>query len=85
MSSTPTDSVVATLLRLGVMGKSDWDGALQQVLEICCDLLAVERASYWSFRDDPTAITCELGYVHSKRLLERGLVVTEGSALTTSS
>ncbi|WP_434417413.1 ATP-binding protein [Nannocystis pusilla] len=78
MSSTPTDSVVATLLRLGVMGKSDWDGALQQVLEICCDLLAVERASYWSFQDDPTAITCELGYVHSKRLLERGLVVTEG-------
>lgn len=80
MSTTPTDSVVATLLRLGVMGKSDWDGALQQVLEICCDLLVVERASYWSFHDDPTAITCELGYVHSKRLLERGLVVTEGSA-----
>ncbi|WP_170135487.1 sensor histidine kinase [Nannocystis exedens] len=80
MSSTPTDSVVATLLRLGVMGKSDWDGALQQVLEICCDLLTVERASYWSFRDDPAAIACELGYVHSKRLLERGMVVTEGSA-----
>jgi signal transduction histidine kinase len=62
------------------MGKSDWSGALQQVLEICCDLIAVERASYWSFHDDPTAIACELGYVHSKRLLERGLVVTEGSA-----
>ncbi|WAS96974.1 sensor histidine kinase [Nannocystis punicea] len=80
MSHTPTDSVVATLLRLGVMGKSDWSGALQQVLEICCDLIAVERASYWSFHDDPAAIACELGYVHSKRLLERGLVVTEGSA-----
>jgi len=80
MSETPSNSVVATLLRLGVMGKSDWDCALQQVLEICCDLVNVERASYWSFSADPPAITCELGYVRSKRMLERGVVLTEEAA-----
>ncbi|MBZ5715181.1 sensor histidine kinase [Nannocystis pusilla] len=80
MSETAGNSIVATLLRLGVMGKSDWDFALQQVLEISCDLIGVERASYWSFCDDPPAITCELGYVQSKRLLERGVVLTEQAA-----
>lgn len=80
MSDTRSDSVVATLLRLGVMGDGDWDGALQQVLEIACDLLEVERTSYWSFREAPVVIACELGYVRSKRLLERGVVLREQDA-----
>lgn len=73
------NSVVATLLRLGVMGKDDWDGALQQILEVASDLLDVERVNFWSFREEPPAIACELGYVRSKRLLERGMVIREES------
>ncbi|WP_434424706.1 ATP-binding protein [Nannocystis pusilla] len=70
-------SVVATLLRLGLLQKDEWDSALHQVLEISCELVGVERASYWSFRADPPSLVCELGYVASKRLLERGAVVLE--------
>jgi signal transduction histidine kinase len=73
------DSIVAMLLRLGVTDKGDWDGALQQVLEIACNLLNVERASFWSVRDDPPSIVCELGYVRSKQILERGMVIEEQS------
>ncbi|MBZ5708121.1 ATP-binding protein [Nannocystis pusilla] len=70
-------SVVATLLRVGLLGKEDWDVALHQLLEIACDLIGVERASYWSLRADPSSLVCELGYVATEKLLERGHVVRE--------
>src|SRR5690606_34710446 len=71
--------VIATLLRLGIIGKDDWDVGLQQALEVTCDLLDVDRASYWSFRDDPSVIVCDLGYARSKKLLERGMVIHEAN------
>src|SRR5690606_30836030 len=74
-----SDAVIATLLRLGIIGKDDWDVGLQQALEVTCDLLDVDRASYWSFRDDPSVIVCDLGYARSKKLLERGMVIHEAN------
>ncbi|MCY1004559.1 GAF domain-containing sensor histidine kinase [Nannocystis pusilla] len=74
---TPT---VAALLRLGLIGKDDWGTALQQALEISCDLIGVDRANYWSLRDDPSALVCELGYVASTQILERGFALLEGSS-----
>jgi signal transduction histidine kinase len=70
-------SVVATLLRLAVMQKDDWDCALQQLLEVACDLLDLDRVSYWSLTDDRSCLLCELGYVRSRRLFERGGVLRE--------
>jgi signal transduction histidine kinase len=80
MPRSQNQSVVTTLLRLGVTRSDDWDAALQQVLEVCCELLEVERASYWTFRDHPPGILCELGYVQSKRLFERGVFLAEERA-----
>ncbi|MFZ6178926.1 GAF domain-containing sensor histidine kinase [Nannocystis pusilla] len=74
---TPT---VAALLRLGLIGKDDWGTALQQALEVSCDLIGVDRANYWSLRDDPSAVVCELGYVPSTKLLERGFALLESSS-----
>lgn len=76
-SSTP---LVATLLRLGVVGKDDWDQGLQEILATCCELLDVDRASFWSFREDPPAIVCDLGFVRAKRSLERGASFEEQGA-----
>lgn len=74
---TPT---VSALLRLGLIGKDDWGTALQQALEISCDLIGVDRANYWSLRDDPSAVVCELGYVASTKILERGFALLESSS-----
>jgi GAF domain-containing protein len=73
----PPPAVVASLLRLAVVQKDDWDSALQQLLEVACDLLDLERASYWSLTADPASLLCELGYVRSKRVFERGVVIRE--------
>lgn len=74
---TALSSVVAPLLRLAVMPKDDWDAALQQLLEVACDLLDVERVNYWSLCDEPPSLVCELGYVCSKKRFERGIVLRE--------
>lgn len=73
----PLPSVVADLLRLAVVQKDDWDNALQQLLEVGCDLLDLDRVSYWRLTADPSCLICELGYVRSKRVFERGGVVHE--------
>jgi len=75
--SPASPPVVATLLRLAVMQKDDWDCALQQLLEVACDLLDLDRVSYWSLADDRSCLVCELGYVRSKGLFERGGVLRE--------
>ena len=41
MSPAPP-SIVATLLRLAVIQKDDWDSALQQLLEVASDLLDLD-------------------------------------------
>jgi signal transduction histidine kinase len=75
--STALSSVVSSLLRLAVMPKDDWDSALQQLLEIASDLLELERVNYWHLSPEPACITCELGYVRSKKLFEHGGVLRE--------
>lgn len=76
MSLAPA-SVVATLLRLALIQKDDWDSALQQLLEVACDLLDVDRANYWSLAEDPARLICELGFVRSKGIFERGAILHE--------
>ncbi len=76
MSQLPAATVPA-LLRLGALPRQRWDEALEEVLRIDSELLDVDRVSFWSFQDDPPGIVCELGYVRSKRLFERGTVLLE--------
>src|SRR5262245_31229999 len=70
-------SSVAALLRLSSLGKDEWETALQEILRIDSELLEVERVSYWCFRDDPSRIFCELCYVGSRGLFERGATLHE--------
>ena len=70
-------SIVATLLRLALLQNHDWDSALQQFLTAACDLLDVDRANYWSLAEGPPCLTCELGFVRNRGLLERGAILYE--------
>jgi signal transduction histidine kinase len=73
-------SSLAALVRLGALDKHEWDSALQQVLPIACDVVGVDRVSYWSMRHEPASIVCDLGYVREQRLFERGTVLLERAA-----
>jgi signal transduction histidine kinase len=68
---------IAALVELGALGKEDWESALQQILRIDAGVLNVERVSYWSFREDPRAIFCELGFQAGPRVYERGAHLLE--------
>jgi len=72
-------STVAALLQLGARAKDAWEDTVQDVLRIDADVLGVERASYWSLRETPPSLACELGYVVARPgpLFERGLVLLE--------
>src|SRR5687767_13366641 len=68
---------IAALVELGALGKEDWESALQQILRIDAGVLNIERVSYWSFRDEPRAIFCELGFQAGPRVYERGAHLLE--------
>ncbi len=68
---------IAALVELGALGKEDWESALQQILRIDAGVLNIERVSYWSFRDDPRSIFCELGFQAGPRVYERGAHLLE--------
>ena len=68
---------IAALVELGALGKEDWESALQQILRIDAGVLNIERVSYWSFREEPRAIFCELGFQAGPRVYERGAHLLE--------
>jgi signal transduction histidine kinase len=68
---------IAALVELGALGKEDWESALQQILRIDAGVLNIERVSYWSFRDEPRSIFCELGFQAGPRVYERGAHLLE--------
>ena len=68
---------IAALVELGALGKEDWESALQQILRIDAGVLNIERVSYWSFRDEPRSIFCELGFQVGPRVYERGAHLLE--------
>lgn len=63
----------AALLELAKSDNSDLEAALQQFLEVDAKTLEVERASFWLFTEDRTAIICENLYHRHTNRHERGL------------
>lgn len=73
-------STVAALLQIGLRDRDDWEDTLENVLRIAGSVLEVGRTSYWSLREDPPSIVCELGYDRHGdygRMFERGTVLLE--------
>ncbi len=48
------------LLKLARLDKSDFDQALRRICQSSAQTLNVARVSYWSLRDNDTALVCEL-------------------------
>lgn len=48
------------LLRLARSDKSDFDKALRQITAHAADTMNIARVSYWSLRDNDSALACEL-------------------------
>jgi signal transduction histidine kinase len=73
-------STIAALMRLGALAGQGWEETLQEILLVTSGTLAVERVSYWRFREEPNAIVCELGYEAGGHRFERGFVLREVDA-----
>jgi signal transduction histidine kinase len=70
-------AIVLALLQLAAIPKNDWEQSIQQILQIESDVLRLERVSYWSVREDPRLLYCEMGYVAGPRAFERGCILLE--------
>lgn len=68
---------VETLLRLSSAGGGENGGWLEQILRLDSEALDVQRVSYWTFRDDPPGLFCELCFVAPQRIFERGASIAE--------
>jgi signal transduction histidine kinase len=71
---------VAALLRLSAAGANENGAWLEEILRIDSEILETPRVSYWSFRDDPPCLFCELGFVASAGLFERGAILSESAS-----
>jgi signal transduction histidine kinase len=70
-------SAVAALLRLSVAGGAENGGWLEEILRLDSEALDVQRVSYWSLRDDPPGLFCELAFISPPRIFERGATIVE--------
>jgi signal transduction histidine kinase len=68
---------LAAMLHLAAIPNDDWDASMPQILQIASRVLDVERVSYWSIREQPRLIHCDVGYVAGPRALEHGRVLLE--------
>ncbi|HZS35917.1 MAG TPA: ATP-binding protein [Polyangia bacterium] len=73
-------STVAAVLELAALSKRDWAMALEHILRIDSHALGVDRTSYWSMREDPRSIYCDLGYIASADAMERGAALSQDEA-----
>jgi signal transduction histidine kinase len=83
VSMTPTDGLPTTanaLLQLGALDKSAWQPALQRILRIDAETMAVDRASFWNLCEEPCMINCELGFIRSANAFEQGAIINSGDA-----
>ncbi len=58
------------LVELAQLDKTNVSTALEAILRVTATVLGVERAEYWSFNDDSSAIVCEMLYITSKEKLD---------------
>jgi signal transduction histidine kinase len=68
---------VAAMLHLAAIPNDDWEASMPQILQIASQVLEVERVSYWSIREHPRLIHCDVGYVAGPRALEHGRLLLE--------
>jgi signal transduction histidine kinase len=80
---SPTDSgagertIIAAMLRLAALPKNDWEASMQQILQVASEGLGTERVSYWSLREQPRLIHCDIGFIAGPRAIEHGCILLE--------
>ncbi len=65
-------STIDAVLELAALDNSNWEHALQRILRVDSQTLAVDRTSFWKLWPEPRMICCELGYVGSANAFEQG-------------
>jgi signal transduction histidine kinase len=70
-------TILAAMLRLAALPKDDWEASMQQILQIASEVLGTARVSYWSLREHPRLIHCDMGYIAGPRAIERGCILLE--------
>jgi signal transduction histidine kinase len=63
---------IAALVQLASAGLGNWEVALQQILRIDAQVLRVERVGFWSFRENPPSLFCDLVFRRGMSAFERG-------------
>jgi signal transduction histidine kinase len=71
---------VLSLLELSRSASRDWSSSLRRLVQFDAEVIHVERVSFWSVSDRPSAIYCEVGYVARLRSFELGATVLETDA-----
>jgi hypothetical protein len=65
-------ATIAALIQLATTSTENWDARLQELLRVDAQVLGVERVGFWTLREEPPSIFCELSYVASMPGFERG-------------
>src|SRR5215831_464184 len=80
MGMMSAHKVVAALLELSALDKTDWTASIRQVLLVGADVLGVARTSYWTVVDTPRSLRCVLGYFLPTGGFDRGRIIAENEA-----
>lgn len=70
----------SALIAIASLDYRDFDAALASILRTDAQVIGVDRVSYWALTPERNELVCELGYVHSERVLERGNVVAKSDS-----
>ena len=65
---------------MSAAGANDNGAWLEEILRIDSEVLNVQRVSYWSFRDAPPSLFCELSFVAPSGFFERGAILLESAS-----
>lgn len=69
--------IKSQLLALCMMDKSDFDTALQTILQTCGTILECERVSFWWVNESQTEINCEKLYLQSLQDISENVAVSK--------
>ena len=63
--------VARALLDLACV-RGNWNELIRHIIRVDAEVIRVERVSFWSLSDEPSAIHCDAGFVASPRTFEHG-------------
>jgi diguanylate cyclase (GGDEF)-like protein len=67
----------AALLSLSTLDRQPFEARVRQILRVDAQTVEVARVSFWSFREDPAAIHCDVLYLRDADRFEAGVSLAE--------